>query len=662
MKKLFLFMLAAGLVSFTFAQQSYQLQRQAVEHFAPANNLEVPNVTIPVQNVKVPEPDMASGTASKAVVIKTIGNAGNAFGLYGGSRTYLWADNDLNSAIFIHRMAATPGTGFLAYDVTTDNGETWEVDQQVWDPAVYPSGASNGNARYPQAAIYNPAGNTDPANAYVTFFAPALDATNGASWGGYAMGTNPLTAVNPTTPTAMGMSSAGGDVLQNVPDGFHVTSGGKAICYEPSVVEGLANQYTGYLLFTSGYYDEEMMMFDYSQELFDFDISGGGEGTYITATKLAFHPDGQVGYMAMLSNNGENDVAEGALYPILFKTENGGEDWDGPYTVQLGGPDGLPAVLNYLTDEFLEFAFAPPVPAREELLFSTTFDIDVAVDMNGNPHIFFCVALGSGEWSVYTGWEGLPGTGNSIALIHAASYDGMNSWYADTVNTPHTFRGDFPGASGSTISEDLRPTIATTPDGSKLFFSWITTDIPDVDDNIAPDIYCQGYRVADHAFTQVYNVTSFTDIMWQAWMGSGSYWVFDDGEGNYEIPFVSQLMDPDDNIEPVVFKYVDNFVITDEDFLFVSTPEVEQEVISISKNYPNPATNMTNVNITLKEAASVQLEISNLLGQKVKTVNYGQYTKGLHKISIDVSGLESGIYIYTLTTGNDAAAGKMIVE
>ena len=122
-------------------------------------------------------------------------------------------------------------------------------------------------------------------------------------------------------------------------------------------------------------------------------------------------------------------------------------------------------------------------------------------------------------------------------------------------------------------------------------------------------------------------------------------------------------MDPENNVEPVGFRYVDNFVITDEDFLFVSTPEIEEpEVISISKNYPNPATDVTNINVTLQEAGSIQLDVSNLLGQKVKSLNLGHYNKGLHTLTIDIADLESGIYVYTLSTGADAVAGKMIVE
>ena len=122
-------------------------------------------------------------------------------------------------------------------------------------------------------------------------------------------------------------------------------------------------------------------------------------------------------------------------------------------------------------------------------------------------------------------------------------------------------------------------------------------------------------------------------------------------------------MNPDNTLDPVAFRYVDDFVISDSDFgVWTSTAEVNQDFISISNNYPNPAREMTNVNMSLIEPANVTLEVSNLIGQKVKTINYGPYAKGMHTISFNVADLESGIYIYTISTGKDAVAGKMIVE
>ncbi len=664
MKKVLLLSIALciGLVSFS---QQYQLKPNVGEdHFKQQLTNEQNNdQSIIPAVINVPTPDYQAGTPSKDVIIRDLGSAGNAWGLSSGGRTFMWADNDLNSVVFLHRMDADPGTGYLAYDVSTDNGDTWEINQQVWDPTDYPEVPGTGNARYPQVAIYNPAGNTNPENAIMTFFAPALDQTNGASWGGYAWGTNPLTAVNPTTPTQLGFPSPGGDILFSVPDAFHMLSDGKAFGYEPVLIDGLFDNYTGNLVITSGYYDEGTHLFDYTQELFPFDISAGGDPVRIVNAKVAFHPDGQVGYLAMLTNNGANPVAELSYYPVLFKTTDGGDNWDGPYEVQLGGPEGLPAVLNYLTDDLIARLYEPPLPARDEIPFTTAFDMDVAVDMNGNPHLLFFVGVtGSTGWSIITSFTAEPELGcqGLNAMIHAASYGDMRQWYADTLNLPWTFRGTFP--STNALDEDTRPYISVSPDASKLFFSWINTRIENVGDNNAPDIYCMGYDVQEMSYTQLYNVTAFTQVMWQSWMGTASYYVFDHG-GEYEIPFVCQFMDPTNNSAPVDFKYIDEFRITDEDFgWWLSSAEIEESRITVTQNYPNPFNNTTYVDMTLSNAADVSLEISNILGQRVKSVDYGHYGSGLHKIAIESEGLESGIYFYTLNTGKDAVTRKMIIK
>lgn len=667
MKKFLLLSLALCIGLFAYSQQNYQLkvnvgeekQAQQVMNDQQSDH----SVKLPVINVH--KPNYQAGVSSKAVVIRDLGSAGNAWGLSSGGRTFMWADDDINSVVFLHRMDADPGTGYLAYDVSTDNGDTWVVNQQVWDPTDYPAVTGTGNARYPQVGIYNPAGNTDPANAIITFFAPTLDQSNGGSWGGYAWGTNPLTAVNPSTPTQLGFPSPGGDYLFSVPDAFHILSDGKAFAYEPVLVDGLFDDYTGNLVITQGYYDDGSSLFDYNQELFPFDISAGGDPVRIVNSKVAFHPDGQTGYLAMLTNNGSNELADLAYYPILFKTTDGGANWDGPYNVQLGGPHGLPAVLNYLTDALIERLFVPPLPDRTEIPFTTGFDMDVAVDINGNPHISFVVGVrGGNDWSIITSFTEEPELGcqGLIALIHAASYGDMSAWYADTLTRPYTFRGTYPGSTGNDLSEDLRPYISVTPDASKLFFSWQNTRIDNIGDNNAPDIYCTGYRVSDMSYTQMFNVTAFTSVMWKSWMATASYYVFDHG-GEYEIPFVCQDMNPANNIDPVTFQYVDEFRITDDDFGFwVSTHEYEENLITVSQNFPNPFNNVTYVNMTLSRDANVTLEVSNILGQKVKTIDYGHYSSGLHKIAIEAEDLESGIYFFTLTTGLDAVTRKMIIE
>ncbi len=47
--------------------------------------------------------------------------------------TYLWADNNINTVTFIHRMVIPPGTGYLSYDISKDGGVNCS-NVQTYDP------------------------------------------------------------------------------------------------------------------------------------------------------------------------------------------------------------------------------------------------------------------------------------------------------------------------------------------------------------------------------------------------------------------------------------------------------------------------------------------------------------------------------------------------
>jgi VWFA-related protein len=81
---------------------------------------------------------------------------------------------------------------------------------------------------------------------------------------------------------------------------------------------------------------------------------------------------------------------------------------------------------------------------------------------------------------------------------------------------------------------------------------------------------------------------------------------------------------------------------------------------TLQQNYPNPFNPMTMIEYSLPEAGEWNLEIFNVLGQKVKSWA-GQSEAGSYRIEWDANGLASGIYLYRLTTGKYTATKKMIL-
>jgi len=83
---------------------------------------------------------------------------------------------------------------------------------------------------------------------------------------------------------------------------------------------------------------------------------------------------------------------------------------------------------------------------------------------------------------------------------------------------------------------------------------------------------------------------------------------------------------------------------------------------NLFQNTPNPFNRYTNIEFVLSEDSSVRLEIYNLLGQKVKSVNYSKLSAGNHSVTINANDFENGIYTYhLLINGKKISTKKMIL-
>jgi hypothetical protein len=82
----------------------------------------------------------------------------------------------------------------------------------------------------------------------------------------------------------------------------------------------------------------------------------------------------------------------------------------------------------------------------------------------------------------------------------------------------------------------------------------------------------------------------------------------------------------------------------------------------VLQNYPNPATGLTTVKVNVRKSTSLAIEIVNMIGQKVMTVDAGNAQPGMNQITFDVSNLTNGVYFYTVKAGDASVTKKMIVE
>jgi hypothetical protein len=90
------------------------------------------------------------------------------------------------------------------------------------------------------------------------------------------------------------------------------------------------------------------------------------------------------------------------------------------------------------------------------------------------------------------------------------------------------------------------------------------------------------------------------------------------------------------------------------------------EAFALHSNYPNPVVTTTEVAFDLPEAATIILDVYNVLGQRVQRLGPRSLSAGAgHTLRIDASAWASGVYFYRLTaemaSENVSDVGKMVV-
>jgi len=79
-------------------------------------------------------------------------------------------------------------------------------------------------------------------------------------------------------------------------------------------------------------------------------------------------------------------------------------------------------------------------------------------------------------------------------------------------------------------------------------------------------------------------------------------------------------------------------------------------------NYPNPASDMTNIKFSLANNTDVTITIMDMSGHTINVMNESNLSAGVNVIPVNTSALASGDYIYLVrTTANTGIAGKMTI-
>jgi hypothetical protein len=577
----------------------------------------------------------------------------------------------LDALVFCHRQnnGEDGGSGIISFDVSTDGGATWNTDNKPVTPALAtPEGmAINGN-RYPSGAIYNPAGNTDLANAKFVGMGPALwtNPTYGDNgWGWEFVATSNLDGSDSTedyyTTDADSAAYLPNSLVSN-PDGSmwyanlkREARAGATTFEQRFWSPGLVNKLT----FDGDSYTRTV------QELpLDYE---GARGAFVLDPRIAFSPDGQTGYYVLVGNDGDDDEIYQSNKPIVWKSTDAGASWEKQASVQYQAMDSLLA-WTIPIDGDGDGAADSLAQGSPQVPYMTMFDM--AVDANGELHIIGSMLSSSDTTEAQYGfvWIGDFAT----ELFHFIT-DGSD-WEASRVGGYYNSDGSV-GTDGF-INERVQA--SRSADGQYVYFTYDQTHYADDAEerpNSNPDVYGYAYRLSDgKTITEknfgvipgfVWDDFEFTDAAFQSYMHTTSPVAISNGENyDHELPIVYGVpTDLSSDLAPIEYWYLYGAGFDEGEFDGViedtGDPAFNTSTIKV---FPNPASNNIWINFELLEDSKVAIDLFDLTGRRVASAGTADYVAGTHNKNITVENLPQGTYMVRLQTASQVVTSKVVVK
>ncbi len=390
----------------------------------------------------------------------TLGSSSNFFTNIRNATNPIAVNKDLNMVAFVHRNESSffgGNSGHLRYDVSTNAGITWTNNLGVLNSTL------TNLARYPNMAIYNPINNLNPNNAYVSYLAATIDPLS-SLWNGVVSGVSQISGAG-TTESYNQPIIAPNLIPHAMVKGAPGVMWSVDALYNGATINGLAVY--------KGIWNSNINDFVWTTNFTvtpPFNLAYTG-AVYIADYNIAFDPTGQIGYISFLSHitPGPSNYA---YYPILYKTTNGGVSWSGPTQVNLNNFSCMTSNLG------------------TNNVVSCGFEHDLAVDVNGNPHVFVSVGNGTNAYSMsFNLWH---------HMFDITTKNGI--WIAYDIADVRAGRGTW--TSSQSMTQDFAPQIARTTDGGKIFYTWTDNSNYTLGAaNQSPNLFARGLNVLTSLLT-----------------------------------------------------------------------------------------------------------------------------------------------------------------
>ena len=532
----------------------------------------------------------------------------NAYSPQSSTTNLIAFDPFSNSITITHRgdVSNNAGSGYLWYAVSNDAGANWvDIGNFNFNNVI--------TARHPGVGISNPTQNTDPFSADIKpiMFWNTLDPSD---WARVQSATDAqLYAGSAAFSTDLCVDTC----FSNISD---VDQNNGNMWISIADLDAAAADVGGRLLWTQDQGENWLV-----QEVISFQELHGSSATPVSNVnhyQPFFSPDGATQYF-FLEAQVPPDIDPAQEYQFYFKSSTDyGSNWSDITYLPTAAVAGLDSAtgLNY--------------------------EVDFIVDSDGNPHFV-------GTY-IY----------NTQALIQEVYWNADSSrWDSKVITDVFQTVWTLPGPSA--LQSLNEPEFARSLDGKYIFVKWI--DNPDSLSLIA-DVFISGrYIGSDNEWSEPINVTNSPDIF-EKFTNLATH--------------VTEISRTDSNITVGLHAYYTIFGDGDTDDLTESElwylkdlmitvpgpttgigdiPDTVPAEFALEQNYPNPFNPSTTISFTLQKSANVKLNVYSINGEKVATLANGSRTAGTHDIVFDASNLSSGVYFYTLSSGEFSQTKKMVL-
>jgi hypothetical protein len=86
-----------------------------------------------------------------------------------------------------------------------------------------------------------------------------------------------------------------------------------------------------------------------------------------------------------------------------------------------------------------------------------------------------------------------------------------------------------------------------------------------------------------------------------------------------------------------------------------------QNGVGLGQSFPNPANDQVTIPFELRTGDRVRVELHDVSGKLVRVLEDANRAGGAHRLNVNVSALNEGIYFYTLTSGDVRLTKRMTV-